>query len=295
MTITHAGYAAIIGRPNVGKSTLMNCLLGEKVSIISPKPQTTRWQILGIHTTNTAQIIYIDTPGIHTDQKRAINRYMNRIANAVIADADVIVFLVDVTSWQADDENVLKKLQGCTQPVILALNKIDLLKDKAALLPLIEKLNNKFQFTHIMPISALDGLHTTELQNEIAALLPEGGAIFPEDQLTDKSVRFLAAEIIREKLILQTQEELPYTTTVAIEQYEESEKLVEISAIIWVERPGQKVIIIGTKGERLKKVGIAARHEIEALVGKKVFLRLWVKIKDNWTDDDRALRGLGYE
>lgn len=295
MTIMKSGFVAIIGRPNVGKSTLLNCLIGEKVSITSPKPQTTRWQILGIKTLPHAQIIYMDTPGMHREEKRAMNRYLNRIASAVITDADVIVFMIDATSWRSEDEMVLKKLQATEKPVILVVNKIDLLGDKAELLPVIEKLKDKFAFTHIIPISALDAENTQHLQEEIAKLLPEGPQLFPEDQVTDKGVRFQVAEIVREKLIQATEEELPYTTTVEIEQFEQGEKLTEIGAVIWVERQGQKIIVIGKKGAKLKKVGISARREIEKLLGTKVFLRLWVKVKENWTDDDKALRGLGYE
>jgi len=289
------GYVAIVGRPNVGKSTLLNCLVGEKVSIISPKPQTTRWQIFGIKTVPNAQIIYIDTPGIHREEKRAMNRYMNRVAASVLHDADVIVFLVDATTWRNEDDLVLNKLKETTKPVILAINKIDLVADKAKLLPQIDRLKEKFNFVSIVPLSALDADNTDALEKEIIHLLPEGEPIFPEDQLTDKSIRFLAAEIIREKLIQLTEEELPYTTSVEIEQFKEGDKLTEISAIIWVERDGQRIIVIGKGGAKLKKVGIRARRDIEKLVGTKVFLRLWVKVKDQWTDDEKALRNLGYE
>ena len=295
MTITKSGYVAIVGRPNVGKSTLLNCLLGEKVSITSPKPQTTRWQILGIQTRDNAQIVYIDTPGIHSEQKRAMNRYMNRVASSVIMDADVVLFMIDATSYREEDEEVLHKLKRTEKPVLLVINKIDLVKDKSELLPLIDKLKDKLNFAGIFPISALDADNTANLEAEIIKLMPKGPQLFPEDQLTDRSIRFQAAEIIREKLIRLTEEELPYTTSVEIEQFKENENITEISAIIWVEREGQKVIIIGTGGARLKKVGTQARHEIERLIGSKVFLRLWVKVKENWTDDERALRNLGYE
>lgn len=295
MTITKSGYVAIVGRPNVGKSTLLNGLLGEKISITSPKPQTTRWQILGIKTLNDAQIIYIDTPGMHRNEKRAMNRYMNRVASSVLLDVDVIVFMIDADSWHSEDELVLKKLEQTDKPVILAINKVDLLKDKTELLLLIDKLKNKLNFSQIVPISALENENTHTLEEQIAKLLPAGPQLFPEDQITDKSVRFQVAEIIREKLIRATEEELPYTTTVEIEQFKEEEKLTEISAVIWVERQGQKIIIIGKKGAGLKKVGTQARKEIEKLLDKKVFLRLWVKVKADWTDDERALRGLGYE
>lgn len=295
MSSLQSGFVAIIGRPNVGKSTLLNELIGEKLSITSPKPQTTRWQIFGIKTLPHAQIIYIDTPGLHRDEKRAMNRYLNRVASSVILDADVIVFMMDATHYHPEDELVLKKLQQAEKPVILVLNKIDLLKEKEQLLPFMDKLKDKYHFAHIIPLSALDSVNTDTLENEIIKFLPEGPLLFPEDQITDKTVRFQVAEIIREKLIKQTEEELPYTTTVEIENYVQGEKLTEIAAVIWVERPGQKVIVIGKKGARLKKIGIQARHEIEKLINSKVFLRLWVKVKKNWTDDDKALRSLGYE
>jgi GTP-binding protein Era len=203
--------------------------------------------------------------------------------------------MMDAARWHSEDEWVLKKLHGAAKPVILVVNKVDLIKDKAELLPIIDKLKDKFHFTHIVPISAMNKENTHHLEEEIAKLLPEGPQLFPEDQITDKSVRFQVAEMIREKLIQVTEEELPYTTTVEIEQFQPSEKLTEIAAIIWVERRGQKIIIIGKKGARLKKVGIQARREMEKLLNTKVFLRLWVKVKENWTDDERALRSLGYE
>jgi GTP-binding protein Era len=295
MTITKSGFVAIIGRPNVGKSTLLNAIIGEKVSITSAKPQTTRWQILGIKTIDHAQIIYVDTPGLHREKKRVMSHYLNRLASAAILDADVIVFMIDATSWRGEDEMVLKKLHDTIKPVILVVNKIDLLKDKAQLLPIMDKLKEKFHFTHIIPISAINEENTHHLEEEIVKLLPEGPQLFPEDQITDKSIRFQIAEIIREKLIEVTEEELPYTTTVEIEQFQKGEKFTEIGAVIWVERAGQKIIIIGKGGARLKKVGIAARREVEKLLNHKVFLRLWVKVKENWTDDERAMRSLGYE
>lgn len=295
MTKHRCGYVAIIGRPNVGKSTLLNDLIGEKISIISPKPQTTRWQILGIKSTKQAQAIYIDTPGLHREEKHAMNRYLNRVASAVIQDADVIIFMVDAGQWRPEDQLVLDKLQSATAPVVLVMNKIDLIKDKALLLPLIDKLSQKHPFAHVVPISALKDDNVQALEKLIVSLLPYGEPLFPDDQLTDKSLRFLAAEVIREKVIQATEEELPYTTAVEIEQYSESEKLTEIGAVIWVERDGQRVIIIGKKGAKLKKIGILARREIEKLTGTKVFLRLWVKVKEQWTDDVKALRSLGYE
>lgn len=295
MTATKSGFVAIVGRPNVGKSTLLNNLLGEKLSIISPKPQTTRWQILGIKTLPDAQIIYVDTPGIHREEKRAMSRYLNRVASSILFDADVIIFLIEAPVWRGEDELVLKKLQKSDKPIILAVNKIDLLKDKTELLPVIERLKDKLNFAHIIPISAKNGANTDLLEEEIVKLLPKGPRLFPEDQITDKSIRFQVSEIIREKLIQATEQELPYTTSIEIEQFKQDEKLTEIGAIIWVERAGQKIIIIGKKGERLKKIGTAARREIETLIDSKVFLRLWVKVKERWTDDEKALRSLGYE
>ena|SRR3990167_1185647 len=295
MTITKSGYVAIIGRPNVGKSTLLNKILGEKISITSPKPQTTRWQILGIKTTSDVQTIYIDTPGVHRDEKRAMSRYMNRVASSVMLDADVVIFIIDATRWQSEDDMVLEKLKACDKPVILVINKIDLVKDKSALLPHIDKLKNKFSFAHIIPVSAMNADNLESLESEISQLLPEGPALFPEDQVTDKTIRFQIAEIIREKLIYATEQELPYSTTVEIEQFKQEEKLTEIGAVIWVERQGQKAIVIGKKGLMLKKIGTLARREIEKLLDTKVFLRLWVKVKEDWTDNDKAMRSLGYE
>lgn len=295
MTIKKAGYAVITGRPNVGKSTLMNALLGEKVSITSPKPQTTRWQIAGIHSVGETQVVFIDTPGVNDNKERAMNRYLNRMATAVYDQADVIVFVVDAKQWRDEDAMVLSHIKNLDKPVILALNKIDLLDNKAELLPIITKMNDRFAFAAIVPISAQDKDNLKVLEDEIAKFMPEGEAIYPEDQLTDKSIRFLAAEIIREKLIYATEDELPYTTSVQIEEFKSSEALTEINALIWVEREGQRAIVIGKGGEKLKKIGTQARKEIERLVGGKVFLRLWVKVKSDWTDDESALRSLGLE
>jgi len=304
-----SGFIAIIGRPNVGKSTLMNAILGTKVSITSPKPQTTRWQILGIKTLPHAQLVFIDTPGMHDDNKRAMNRYLNRVANSVVDDADIIIFMVDADQWYAEDDLALKRIQRTEKPIVVVLNKIDAFESKAEALPVIEKLNARIGAAlssraasgagssdfSIVPISALKSENIDTLENELIKLLPEGELMFPEEQVTDKNERFQIAEIIREKLIQQTEEELPYTTTVEIEQIVEGEKLTEISAVIWVERDGQKAIVIGKGGEKLKKIGTYARRDIERLLDKKIFLRLWVKVKEHWTDDDRALRSLGYE
>jgi len=294
-TESQCGYVAIIGRPNVGKSTLLNALIGQKISIISDKPQTTRHQILGIKTKEDAQIVYIDTPGMHQTEKSAMNRYMNRLANSVVIDADVVLFVVEATRWTEEDEIILTKLINDKISPILVINKIDKLTDKGKLLPLIQKFSAKHSFAHIIPISARLESNVEELENTIVKMLPEGPHLFPDEQITDKNERFLVAEIIREKLIRATSQELPYATTVVVESMKEEDNLLEISAVIWVEREGQKPIVIGKNGDVLKKVGTAARKEIVTLLGRKVFLRLWVKVKNDWTNDERALGSLGYD
>ena len=292
--VSKCGYVAIIGKPNVGKSTLLNALIGTKISIVSPKPQTTRNQILGIKSQDEVQIVYIDTPGLHKAEKRAMNRYMNRLANAVILDANVVVFMMDATRWDEEDERILAKLAEDNVPVILVINKIDKLDDKKYILPLIEKFNAKHTFLHIIPLSARRKENIESLEKILESLMPEGPHLFPDEQITDKNERFQIAEIIREKLIRETQQELPYTTTVVIESMKEVDKLLEINAEIWVEREGQKPIVIGKNGELLKRIGTLARKEIVKLLGRKIFLRLWVKVKSDWTDDEKMLGGLGF-
>ncbi len=294
MNLSRCGYIAIIGRPNVGKSTLLNAILGKKISITSRKPQTTRSQILGIKSLDNIQAIFIDTPGIHKQEKFAMNRYMNRLASSVIPDADIILFMIEAGRFQEEDELVLQKLQSAHAPVFLLINKVDTIKDKNQLLPFIEKMSSKYSFANIFPISATKMKNVTELEKAIFKLLPEGPHLFPDDQTTDKTDRFQIAELIREKLIRATGQEIPYSTTVEIESIKEEKKLLHISAIIWVEREGQKAIVIGKEGERLKKIGTLARKDIEQLLNQKIFLRLWVKVKDRWTDDERALQSLGY-
>jgi len=295
MNIQHCGYVAIIGRPNVGKSTLLNALVGKKISITSRKPQTTRMQIMGIKTQGEQQAVYIDTPGIHTAEKRAMNRYMNRLANAVIADTDVIVFMIAAPRWHAEDEMILEKLASVKTPVILLINKVDLLPEKAQLLPWIEGLSAKYPFAHIVPLCARKMADIERLQSLIFTMLPPGPFLFPIEQMTDKNERFQVAELIREKLLKTTGQELPYSTTVVIESWKKEAKRTVISAIIWVEREGQKAIVIGKNGERLKLIGTQARKEIEHLLDAKVFLHLWVKVKSDWTDNELALQTLGYE
>lgn len=289
-----SGYVAIIGRPNVGKSTLINRVLGQKLCITSRRPQTTRHRILGIKTTEQSQFIYVDTPGIHSDGKRAMNRYMNRAAAASVEDVDVVVFVVEGMKWTDEDERVLQKLKETTKPVILVMNKIDKLDDKATLFPQVEKLAALFKFTDIVPLSARKGINLESLEESIYKLMPEGEMIFDEDQLTDRSSRFLAAEMVREKLFRHLGQELPYSLTVDIEQFEDDNGMFRISAVIYVERSGQKSIVIGKKGELLKQVGQDAREDMEKLFGCKVFLQLWVKVREGWSDNERMLRNLGY-
>ena len=293
-TAYRCGYVAIIGRPNVGKSTLLNHILGMKLSITSRKPQTTRHQILGVKTGNDVQTIYVDTPGMHQRRGSAINKYMNRAATSVLSDVDVLLFVVQAAAWTDEDDAVLQRLENISAPVILVVNKIDMLDDKKELLPFITELSSKFTFEEVIPIAAVKSENLGEVETAVARLLPESAAFFPEDQVTDRSMRFLASEIIREKLVRELGQELPYTSTVHIDKYDEDEKLVRIHATIFVESKGQKAIIIGSKGSRLKSIGSKARKDIESMVGNKVYLNLWVKVREGWSNDERALRGLGY-
>jgi len=290
----HCGYVAIVGRPNVGKSTLLNYIVGQKLSITADKPQTTRHQILGVKTTDHSQVVYVDTPGIHSGGKKAINRYMNKAATSITKDVDVIVFIVQALKWTDEDQSVLSKLKESKLPVILAVNRIDWVTDKKRLLPYLQEVQDKYDFSDIVPISALKGTHVEELEGLIEKYLPESEPFFPEDQLTDRSVRFLAAEIIREKLVRELGEELPYQTTVDIESFKDEEGITKIHALVLVETKGQKSIVIGNKGERLKSMSTNARHDIEEMLDNKVFLRIWVKVRKGWSDDEQALSSLGY-
>ena len=290
----NCGFVALIGRPNVGKSTLMNHLLKQKISITSRKPQTTRHRILGINTTEAGQAIYMDTPGMHNSEKRALNRYLNRTAETTLLGVDVIVWLIDGLSWHEYDEVIFKKLEQAGLPVILAVNKVDKVKDKDAILAFFAQAQHRFPFEHLIPISALKRTNLDQLESLIMKLLPTSDLIYPEDQVTDRPERFLAAEIVREKLTRRLGDELPYALTVEIERYEELPGITKIYAIIWVERLTQKNIVIGTQGEMLKKVGTDARFDIEKLIAKKVYLQLWVKVKKGWSDSERALQSLGF-
>ena len=288
------GYVAILGRPNVGKSTLLNKMLGQKVSITSKKPQTTRHQLLGIKTIDACQVLYVDTPGIHGKEPRAINRYMNRSALSVIRDMDVVLFMLDRTAWTADDQKVADALARFSGKLIVVVNKIDQLKKKNDLLPVLEKHQKTFTEAELVPISAVTGENVKELESLIEKHLPAGPFFFPDDQVTDKSERFLVAEIVREKLTRKLGEEIPYVLTIQVDRFEVGEKITEIDVTIFVEKDGQKGILIGKKGERLKQIGIDARKDIEALLDTKVLLTTWVKVRSGWSDDDRALKSLGY-
>ncbi len=288
------GYVSLIGRPNVGKSTLMNYVLGQKISITSHRPQTTRHRILGIKTTDDVQVVYVDTPGIHDNEQKAMNRYMNRTAGASFKDVDVIVLLVEAMKWTNEDDLVIKRLQNVSTPVILAVNKIDQLKKKEDLLPFIQKIKDKYDFKDIIPLSAMKGDNTEGFEKVIAEYLPVSEAFYSEDQITDRSERFMAAEIIREKLTRNLTQELPYNLTVEIEKFSHDGKLLDIAAVIWVERDNQKAIIIGKGGNKLKDIGKKARIDMEKMFQEKVFLQLWVKVKTGWSDDERALNSLGY-
>ncbi len=288
------GYVALIGRPNVGKSTLMNHLLKQKISITSRKPQTTRHRILGINTSEAGQIIYLDTPGMHQGGQKALNRYLNRTADTALLGVDVVVWLIDGLVWHDFDDIILKKIQQVNLPVVLAVNKVDKIKDKAAILAFFKQAQQRFSFKEMLPVSALKGTNLQQLENSLLGLLPENELIYPEDQVTDRPVRFLCAEIVREKLTRRLGNELPYSLSVEVERYEELSQLAKIYIVIWVERASQKSIVIGTEGEMLKSIGSEARLDIEKLIGQKVFLKLWVKVKSGWSDNERALLSLGF-
>ncbi len=289
------GFAAIVGRPNVGKSTLLNALLGQKISIVTPKPQTTRHRILGILTQPGAQIVFVDTPGLHAGARRAMNRHMNRAAIASLQDADVNLFVVEALRWTDEDQRVLDELAKQERPIILILNKVDKVFPKERLLPFIDELSKRGKFEEMIPVSALKGAKLEQIPETIARFLPESPPHFPEDQLTDRSQAFQAAEIVREKLTLRLRQELPYGLTVGIEQFKEEDGRLLINAVIWVERNGQKAIVIGHGGEQLKEVGRAARIEMSERFRLPVHLELWVKVKENWSDNEAALKQLGYE
>ncbi|MEM9396344.1 MAG: GTPase Era [Pseudomonadota bacterium] len=293
--IRRCGHVAIVGRPNVGKSTLLNHLVGQKLSITSRKPQTTRHQILGIKTTESAQLLFVDTPGIHRESDRALNRAMNRAATSVLSGVDVIVMVVDRSAWTDEDERVLTHCAQASAPVLLVINKIDLQDDINELLPHLETLSQREVFEELIPIAALRDKNLPLLEEQIVDRLPQGDFLFSEDEVTDRSVRFLVAEVVREKITRQLGDELPYAVAVEIEEFKTEGVVTHISALILVERKGQKAIIIGRGGERLRRIGSEARIDIERLIQSKVMLNLWVKVRSGWADDERALRSLGYD
>ena len=291
---THCGLVAIVGRPNVGKSTLMNNILEQKISITSKKPQTTRHRILGIDTYENEQVVYVDTPGLHKEEKRAINKLMNRAASSALGDVELVLFVVEAMKWYEDDEMVLNKIQRAKKPCVLLINKVDEIKHKEELMPFLQEMSSKHNFEQIIPISAEKGTNIEPIKQTVSEHLPPNPFFFPEDHVTDRSSRFMASEIVREKLMRFMGEELPYSTTVEIEQFKWDEKIWRINALILVERTGQKKMVIGNKGEKLKIIGRDARQDLERLLDAKVYLELWVKVKSGWADDERALRSLGY-
>ncbi len=287
---------AIVGRPNVGKSTLLNHLLGQKISITSRKPQTTRHQVLGVRTEDATQLIYVDTPGMHLGQSKAINHAMNQAAAAALSDVDATIFLCDRARWTDEDDFALNLVSQQKHPVLLVMNKIDLMDAQDALLPLARQLSERCAFDGVFPISALRARGLDELTAHLMNLAPTGPHLFPEDQITDRSQRFLAAELVREKIVRQLGDELPYATAVEIESFKEDDRgVLHIHALILVERNGQKKILVGESGDRLKSIGTAARKDMQKVFDTKVMLKLWVKVKSGWSDDLRALKTLGLD
>ncbi|APU74705.1 GTPase Era [Vibrio parahaemolyticus] len=292
----HCGFIAIVGRPNVGKSTLLNKILGQKISITSRKPQTTRHRIMGVDTDGDYQAIYVDTPGLHIEEKRAINRLMNRAANSSLSDVNLVFFLVDGTHWTKDDEMVLTKLQKSNFPVVLCVNKVDNVQDRNEVMLHMAEMSKKMDFVDVVPISAKQGKNIDVLRKHVRNHLPKATHHFPEEYVTDRSQRFMASEIVREKLMRFTGDELPYSVTVEIERFDYNPETdgFHINALILVERNGQKKMVIGKGGEKIKTIGREARLDMEELFGRKVYLETWVKVKSGWADDERALRSLGY-
>ena len=292
---TYCGYIALVGRPNVGKSTLLNRILEQKLSITSRKPQTTRHSILGIRTEDNYQFVYVDTPGIHQGSKKTMNRMMNKTAINVLRDVDAVAFLVDGTHWEDEDEYVLSLIKNVHVPCFLLVNKVDKITDKTILLPWLEAMSKRHDFAAIIPLSAKTGVQVDTLQKRLQAVLPEGPHLFADDQFTDRSMRFLCAELLREKIFRQCGQELPYATTVEIESYKDEGKVIKIHALILVDKDSHKCMIIGDKGSKLKEMASSARVEMEELLGKKVFLQCWCKVKSGWSDDVRLLKQLGYD
>lgn len=289
------GFVAVIGRPNVGKSTLINAIVGSKVSIVTPKPQTTRHRIVAVHTQENSQILFIDTPGLHHNATKAMNRMMNRTATSALSDADLILFLCEANRWTREDEAALKRVVDCGVPAIAVLNKIDKVHPREVLLQTIAEMSDRADFREVVPLSAKNGHNLDRLLSLIPEFLPQSVPLFPEDMRTDRSEHFHTTELIREKLMLSLRQEVPYGLTVQIERYEEEPEGIAINAIIWVERDSQKGIVVGKGGKHLKKVGREARLELKKKLGVPVHLELWVKVKENWADSDKELQRLGYD
>ena len=289
-----AGTVAVLGRPNVGKSTLVNALVGAKVSIVSPRPQTTRHRLLGIATFPAGQLLLVDTPGIHREQKRAMNRMMNRAARGAVEGVDAAALVIEAGRWTDEDGLAFAALRDAGVPVVLVLNKVDKLADKTALLPFIAEVARGREFAAVHPVSAMKSKGLEALVRDLVSLMPLSPPVYGEDEITDRSQRFLAGELVREQLMLRLGEELPYSTTVEIEKFEEDGELLRIAAVVWVEREGQKPIVIGKGGERMKAISTGARAGMESLFGRKVFLETWCKVREGWSDDEAALRRFGY-
>lgn len=291
---TTCGFIAIIGRPNVGKSSLLNTILGKKVSITSFRPQTTRYQVLGIKTKDHTQTVYVDTPGIHLGAKKALNRQMNKIAHQALIDVNAVVFMVEALKWTQEDDHICKTLQNAQCPIIVALNKIDLVPDKEALLSFIEKIAQLLPTARIIPLSVKKRVQIDELENLCQRYLPPSPFYFPEDQMINHSEQFYISEIVREKLMRLLEKEIPYATSVQVETLEHKKHIIHANALIWVEREGQKRVVIGEKGSKLREIGSKAREDLERYYGKKVCLKLWVKVNESWSDNMHALHSLGY-
>jgi len=294
-SVHRCGFAALVGRPNVGKSTLLNALTGQKISIVTPRPQTTRHRVLGLVNLPQAQIAFVDTPGLHRQQGRALNRAMNRTAAAAALDADLVLLVIEALRFGDEDELALSRSRESGQPVIAVVNKIDTIKQRERLLPFLAELAARHDFAEIVPVSARDARDVQRLSGIIAGHLPESPPLFPADQLTDRSESFRIAELIREKLTMELHDELPYGIAVEIESRGEDEGQLVVGAVIWVDRAGQKPIVIGAAGERLKRIGTQARKELNTLLGRRVHLDLWVKVREDWADSAQALRQLGME
>lgn len=293
--IERCGFVAIVGRPNVGKSTLLNNLIGTKISITARKPQTTRHRVLGIHSYDHIQAIYVDTPGLHTKGKRALNRTLNNAAISAMLDVDVVIFMIEAKRWMDDDQWILDKLKNTKKPVILVINKIDRIKDKVELMPFIQEVSEKYPFVDVVPLAALSGDNVSAISKTVAKYIPTGIHLFPEGQITDRSDQFLVTEVVREKLIRHLGQEVPHSIAITLDKFAVENNVRHVAAVIWVERDGQKKIVIGKNGEVLKKIGTLARKELEDYFGQKVFLECWVKIKKQWSDDVRALRQFGVD